>query len=228
MVKDSGEDTTASAPPARKPFDFLIKVVINGAAQVGKTSLLHRYANGKYQDTYIATIGVDFIVKEIQTKDGDTVKLQAWDLAGEERFRTITNSYYRGAMGMMLVYDVTDKQSFEHLEKLLDQTRSFGAEDIILFVVGNKADHNDSKRMVTFEEGKQFADENGLNFMETSARDNVSVNEAFEQFLELVVEKYKKDRANAAKSGPKAKPSKAKPELKAVENQKKSSTCIIL
>ncbi|KAK3763846.1 hypothetical protein RRG08_050210 [Elysia crispata] len=220
--------TTDPAKHVRKHFDFLVKVVLGGTDHVGKTSLIQRFVHGKYQDAYMATIGVDFMVKELETKNGDTVKLQVWDLAGQERFRTITYSYYRGARGMLLVYDVTNKESFKHIEQALDEVRNYAAEDIVIFLIGNKADNNDSKREVTFEEGKQFADENNLPFLETSARDDVNVNEAFEEFVDQCVKQYKKDRANAAASGPKKQSPKANSKLKEVGTEKKSKTCVIL
>ncbi|GFS04979.1 Ras-related protein Rap-1b [Elysia marginata] len=225
MVKDTQESGPGKVAP-QKPYDFLIKIVIGGSDKVGKTSLLNRYVHGQYQDHYVATIGIDFMVKELETKNGDTVKLQAWDLAGQERFRSITSSYYRGARGMLLVYDVTNRESFEIMDHHLNEVQRMAQEDIVIFLIGNKADNNDSRRQVSYEEGKKYADENGVSFLETSARDNINVNEAFEKFVEAVVDQYKKDRANAASSKPHKQQSRSQEKLHGTKS--KSKTCVIL
>ncbi|RUS88303.1 hypothetical protein EGW08_003941, partial [Elysia chlorotica] len=225
------DDPTTKKSEEKKPYDFLVKVVLGGTEHVGKTSLLQRFVQNPFKETYIATIGVDFNVKELQTKTGENVKLQIWDLGGQERFRTISVSYYRGARGMLMVYDVTNRKSFDHIEDLLEEVRRYAHEDIVIFIVGNKADHNESKREVSYEEGKQFADYHGLSYVETSARDNVNVNEAFDEFVSQVVEQYKNDRANAAKSGPlRRQPPQPNRELSQLQfaTKKKSSTCVIL
>ncbi|GFN82255.1 ras-like GTP-binding protein ypt1 [Plakobranchus ocellatus] len=190
MVKDAGNDNSGEKGAQRKAFDYLFKVVVGGADYVGKTCLIQRYAQGHYQDSYMATIGIDFVVREHETKNGKHVKLQVWDLAGQERFRNITLSYLRGARGVLLVYDITNRESFTRIPYELDEVHRMAIEDIVIVLVGNKADLNDSKRQVTFEEGQEFAEANGLTFYEASARDDINVNELFDHFVHLLVDKY--------------------------------------
>ncbi|CAI0547914.1 unnamed protein product, partial [Linum tenue] len=141
--------------------DYLFKLLLIGDSGVGKSCLLLRFADDSYLESYISTIGVDFKIRTVE-QDEKTIKLQIWDTAGQERFRTITSSYYRGAHGIIIVYDVTDEESFNN-DKLL---------------VGNKSDLT-ANRVVSYETAKAFADEIGIPFMETSAKSSTNVEEAF-------------------------------------------------
>jgi small GTP-binding protein len=158
-------------------YDYLIKLLIIGDSGVGKSSLLLRYADDTYTDSYIATIGVDFKIRTLDI-DGKCVKLQIWDTAGQERFRTITSAYYRGAMGVMIVYDVTDETSFKNVEQWLYEIKQHSPDNIIKFLVGTKCDML-AEKVIATAQGKAFADVNDMKFIETSSKNNINVNQTF-------------------------------------------------
>ncbi|OXB71905.1 UNVERIFIED_CONTAM: hypothetical protein H355_004784 [Colinus virginianus] len=148
--------------------DYLFKLLLIGDSGVGKSCLLLRFADDTYTESYISTIGVDFKIRTIDL-DGKTVKLQIWDTAGQERFRTITSSYYRGAHGIIIVYDVTDRESFNNVKNWMVEIDKYAMEGVSKLLVGNKCDLS-AKRAVSYEEGKEFADSCNIRFVETSAK----------------------------------------------------------
>jgi Ras-related protein Rab-1A len=148
-----------------------------GDSGTGKSCLLIRFADNIFSDNYISTIGVDFKIKTIDIQ-GKTVKLQVWDTAGQERFRTITASYYRGSNGIIIVYDITDRDSFEHVNYWMKEIDRLASPDVCRLLVGNKTDLA-SKRIVSTEEGQALAAQYGVAFLETSAQENSNVEEAF-------------------------------------------------
>ncbi|EPR60203.1 small GTP binding protein rab1a, putative [Toxoplasma gondii ME49] len=158
-------------------YDYLFKLLLIGDSGVGKSCLLLRFADDTYTESYISTIGVDFKIRTIDL-DGKTVKLQIWDTAGQERFRTITSSYYRGAHGIIIVYDVTDRESFNNVKNWMMEIDKYAMEGVSKLLVGNKCDLT-SKRTVTYEEGKEFADSCNMRFIETSAKNAHNVEQAF-------------------------------------------------
>ncbi|XP_065897381.1 ras-related protein Rab-8A-like isoform X2 [Dysidea avara] len=166
-------------------YDYLIKLTLVGAAQVGKSCLLLRYVEDCFSPAYIATIGVDFRLKTIELNE-KIVKLQIWDTAGQERFQAISNAYYRGSAGVMMVYDITDEATFNHIGKLINEVKE-AAPDAKLMVVGNKCDL-ENVRVVSTEQGQSFADEHGCKFMETSASDNVNVDEMITEMAQASLE----------------------------------------
>jgi len=135
------------------------------------------FADDTYTESYISTIGVDFKIRTIQL-DGKTIKLQIWDTAGQERFRTITTAYYRGAMGILLVYDVTDEKSFGNIRNWIRNIEQHATESVNKMLIGNKCDMTD-KKVIDTEKGKALADEYGIKFLETSAKNSINVEEAF-------------------------------------------------
>ncbi|ODM98188.1 Ras-related protein Rab-8A [Orchesella cincta] len=139
--------------------------------------LLFRFSEDAFNSTFISTIGIDFKIRTIEL-DGKKIKLQIWDTAGQERFRTITTAYYRGAMGIMLVYDITNEKSFENIKNWIRNIEEHAAPDVQKMILGNKCDMND-KRVVSKERGEQLALEYGIRFMETSAKNSHNVEEAF-------------------------------------------------
>lgn len=157
--------------------DYLFKLLLIGDSGVGKSCLLLRFADDAYIESYISTIGVDFKIRTIE-KDGKTIKLQIWDTAGQERFRTITSSYYRGAHGIIIVYDVTDQESFKNVKMWLAEIENFSTDKVNKLLIGNKSDLGD-KRAVSYDTAKSFADEIGIPFLETSAKDSTNVEQAF-------------------------------------------------
>eukprot|EP00327_Prymnesium_parvum_P009783 CAMPEP_0184391722 /NCGR_PEP_ID=MMETSP0007-20130409/15616_1 /TAXON_ID=97485 /ORGANISM="Prymnesium parvum, Strain Texoma1" /LENGTH=223 /DNA_ID=CAMNT_0026741961 /DNA_START=37 /DNA_END=709 /DNA_ORIENTATION=+ len=158
-------------------YDYVFKLVLIGDSGVGKSCLLLRFADDTYTESHISTIGVDFKIRTIQL-DGKTIKLQIWDTAGQERFRTITSSYYRGAHGIIVVYDTTDSETFEHVKTWLHEIDRYASENVNKLLVGNKSDLT-SKRAVETESAKEFADSVNIPFLETSAKNATNVEDAF-------------------------------------------------
>lgn len=158
-------------------YDYLFKLLLIGNSGVGKSCLLLRFSDDTYSNDYISTIGVDFKIKTIEI-DGKTVKLQIWDTAGQERFRTITSSYYRGSHGIIIVYDVTDEESFNSVKMWLQEIDRYATSSVLKLLVGNKSDLKD-KRKVEYDIAKEFAELNKMPFLETSALDSTNVEEAF-------------------------------------------------
>ncbi|CAL9202329.1 unnamed protein product [Musa hybrid cultivar] len=157
--------------------DYLFKLLLIGDSGVGKSCLLLRFADDSYLESYISTIGVDFKIRTVE-QDGKTIKLQIWDTAGQERFRTITSSYYRGAHGIIVVYDVTDQESFNNVKQWLNEIDRYASDSVNKLLVGNKCDLTANK-VVSYETAKAFADEIGIPFMETSAKNATNVEQAF-------------------------------------------------
>ncbi|KAL0217193.1 hypothetical protein RCL1_007676 [Eukaryota sp. TZLM3-RCL] len=159
-------------------YDHVFKLVISGDTACGKSSLLSRYIERKFDETLTHTIGVEF-GSALISLEGKTIKLQIWDTAGQERFRSITRSYYRSAFGCLLVYDVTRRETFHHIASWLSDARSLSDPNSVICLVGNKCDL--PSRSVSTEEGRKFAEDNGLLFIETSAKDNTNVEDLFVQ-----------------------------------------------
>uniref|UniRef100_A0A7S1GR15 Uncharacterized protein n=1 Tax=Cyclophora tenuis TaxID=216820 RepID=A0A7S1GR15_CYCTE len=167
----------AASSSKQRDYDYLFKLVLIGDSGVGKSCLLLRFADDAFTESYISTIGVDFRFRTVKI-DKKTVKLQIWDTAGQERFRTITSAYYRGADGIIMVYDVTSSESFDHVNDWLKEVNRYAAEGTVKLLVGNKSDRVADK-VVTEEKAKEFADELGIAFLETSAKSAKNVEEAF-------------------------------------------------
>lgn len=177
-------------------YDFLIKLLLIGDSGVGKSCCLLRFSEDSFTPSFITTIGIDFKIRTIEL-DGKRVKLQIWDTAGQERFRTITTAYYRGAMGILLVYDVTDERSFNSMRGPASPRRGeqkansnidirtwfsnveqHATEGVNKILIGNKCDWEE-KRVISTEQGQALADELGIPFMEVSAKSNINVEKAF-------------------------------------------------
>ncbi|GAU50557.1 hypothetical protein TSUD_180270 [Trifolium subterraneum] len=150
-----------------------------------------------YIDSYISTIGVDFKIRTVE-QDGKTIKLQIWDTAGQERFRTITSSYYRGAHGIIIVYDVTDEESFNNVKQWLSEIDRYASDNVNKLLVGNKCDLAES-RAVPYETAKAFADEIGIPFMETSAKDSTNVEQAFMAMASSIKDRMASQPTNNAR-----------------------------
>ncbi|XP_032824664.1 ras-related protein Rab-8A-like [Petromyzon marinus] len=160
-----------------KSYDCLFKLLLIGDSGVGKTCVLFRFSEDAFNSTFISTIGIDFKIRTIDL-DGKKIKLQIWDTAGQERFRTITTAYYRGAMGIMLVYDITNEKSFENIKNWIRNIEEHASADVQKMVLGNKCDMND-RRQVTKDRGEKLAEDYNIQFMETSAKASINVEEAF-------------------------------------------------
>jgi Ras-related protein Rab-1A len=159
--------------------DYLFKVVVLGNSGAGKSSLLLRFADNFFSTDFIATIGVDFKIRKVDV-DGKSVKLQMWDTAGQDRFRDIVRSYYRGASGIVLVYDIADRQSFDAIPQWMNDIQGSISGGVSYSLVGNKSDL-ENKRAVPKDEAEHFARQFGIPFTETSAKDAIQVDEVFVQ-----------------------------------------------
>merc|ERR1712023_374956 len=168
--------STMANSSGKPQYDYLIKLLLIGDSGVGKSCLLCRYSEDIFNNKFITTIGIDFKIRTIEL-DGKKIKLQIWDTAGQERFRTITQAYYRGAMGILLVYDVTDETSFANIRQWVKNIEANAQDNVNKILIGNKCDMTD-KKMVTYEQGESLAKEFGIQFFETSAKQNVKVEEA--------------------------------------------------
>ncbi|KAM7386917.1 hypothetical protein PAMA_009508 [Pampus argenteus] len=159
-------------------YDIAFKVMLVGDSGVGKTCLLVRFKDGAFlAGSFISTVGIDFRNKVLNI-DGLKVKLQIWDTAGQERFRSVTHAYYRDAHALLLLYDVTNKTSFDNIQAWLTEIHEYAQQDVVLMLLGNKADAT-HERVVKREDGERLAKEFGVPFMETSARSGLNVELAF-------------------------------------------------
>ncbi|XP_043722667.1 ras-related protein RABA5c [Telopea speciosissima] len=161
--------------------EYLFKIVIIGDSAVGKSNLLSRYARNEFNLHSKATIGVEFQTQSIDI-DGKEVKAQIWDTAGQERFRAVTSAYYRGAVGALIVYDISRRTTFDSVGRWLDELNTHSDTTVARMLVGNKCDL-ENIRDVSVEEGKSLAEAEGLFFMETSALDSTNVKKAFEMVI---------------------------------------------
>jgi len=168
-------------------YSYLFKYIIIGDTGVGKSCLLLQFIDKRFRQKHEVTIGVEFGARMINV-DGKNIKLQIWDTAGQESFRSITRSYYRAAAGAILVYDITRRETFNHLTRWLDEARQNGNPQMSFILVGNKCDM-ENERAVSYEEGERFARENDLIFLETSAKTAYNVEEAFLKTAQLIYEK---------------------------------------
>ncbi|XP_038640262.1 ras-related protein Rab-8-like isoform X2 [Scyliorhinus canicula] len=170
-------------------YDHLFKLLLIGDSGVGKTCLLFRFCDDAFTTTFISTIGIDFKIKTVEF-DGKKIKLQIWDTAGHERFRTITSAYYRGAMGIMLVYDITQAKSFDNVKNWIRDIEEHASTDVERMILGNKCDVNE-KRQVPKEQGEKLAIDYGIKFLETSAKSSINVEEAFSTLTCDIMTKHK-------------------------------------
>ncbi|KAH7106147.1 ras-domain-containing protein [Auriculariales sp. MPI-PUGE-AT-0066] len=161
------EPQSEEATEMLEAYDFLLKFIVIGEAGSGKSCLLHYFMHGNFKGPSQHTIGVEFSSRTIRLGE-KRIKLQLWDTAGQERFRSVTRSYYRGAAGALLVYDITNRDTFTSLGRWLADARALGSSNMVTILVGNKADRED-EREVEWEEASRWASENGIHFIETSS-----------------------------------------------------------
>merc|ERR1719456_1206837 len=179
--------TTSSDLSSTQQYEHLFKFIIIGDEAVGKTCLLLQFTDKRYRASHQVTVGVEFGSKTVEVS-GKMIKLQCWDTAGQDRFRSIVRSYYRGAAGALLVYDITRRESFEHISQWLVEARNNADPDLVITLVGNKCDRG-ADRQVPFEEGHAFAQRQGLYFLETSAVTGHMVDQAFHVTARLIDKK---------------------------------------
>ncbi|KAJ8512589.1 hypothetical protein OPV22_003023 [Ensete ventricosum] len=162
-------------------YDYLFKVVLIGDSGVGKSNLLSRFTRDEFSLESKSTIGVEFATRSIRVED-KVIKAQIWDTAGQERYRAITSAYYRGAVGALIVYDITRHVTFENIERWLKELRDHTDSNIVIMLVGNKADLR-HLRAVNTEDAKDFSEKENAFFMETSALESMNVENAFTEVL---------------------------------------------
>lgn len=177
-----------------RDYDHLFKLLIIGDSGVGKSSILLRFADNLFSGSYITTIGVDFKIRTINV-DGEKIKLQIWDTAGQERFRTITSTYYRGTHGVIVVYDVTNSESFVNVKRWLHEIEQ-NCDVVNKVLVGNKDDCPDLK-VVERNDAQKFAEHMGVQLFETSAKENQNIEEVFNYITKLVLDSKKAQQQKA-------------------------------
>ncbi|XP_008576980.1 PREDICTED: LOW QUALITY PROTEIN: ras-related protein Rab-12-like [Galeopterus variegatus] len=186
-----GQARRRKQPP--RPADFKLQVIILiGSRGVGKTSLMERFTDDTFCEACKSTVGVDFKIKTVELR-GKKIRLQIWDTAGQERFNSTTSAYYRSAKGIILVYDITKKETFDDLPKWMKMIDKYASEDAELFLVGNKLDC-ETDREITRQQGEKFAQQiTGMRFCEASAKDNFNVDEIFLKLVDDILKKMPLD-----------------------------------
>ena len=167
-------------------YDYIFRYIIVGDSNVGKSCLLLQFTDNKFRQNHEATIGVEFGGKTIEINN-KKIKIQIWDTAGQEIYQAITRGYYKGATGAFVVYDITRKETFEHVEKWLEDVRTNASKDIQVILIGNKKDL-ESERIISFDEGSALAEKHNILFLETSAKTSFNVKEAFVKSAEKILE----------------------------------------
>ncbi|KAJ3675327.1 hypothetical protein LUZ60_004369 [Juncus effusus] len=181
VQSEGREEKMARRGVGEEEYDYLFKVVLIGDSGVGKSNLLSRFTRNEFLLDSKSTIGVEFATRTIQV-EGRTIKVQIWDTAGQERYRAITSAYYRGALGALLVYDVTKASSFENIARWLKELRDHADSNIVIMLIGNKTDLKHLRKVNT-EDAQGYAEAEGLSFIETSALEAVNVEKAFQMIL---------------------------------------------
>lgn len=190
------------------PYDYLVKLLLVGDSGCGKSNMLLKYSDNMFMSNFISTIGIDFKIKTIEI-DGKIVKLQIWDTAGQERFRTITTAYYRGAMGIMIVYSVTDKKSFDNVNPWIKNIMNHSNRNAKLLLIGNKIDC-EVERVITYEQGKELmahynmsktSGSPTLDYMEVSAKDGTNIDYAFTHLASRIVKDIAETQNNEVSNG---------------------------
>ncbi|OWM79319.1 ras-related protein RABA2a [Punica granatum] len=185
---------------AEDEYDYLFKVVLIGDSGVGKSNLLSRFTRNEFCLESKSTIGVEFATRTLQV-EGRTIKAQIWDTAGQERYRAITSAYYRGALGALLVYDVTKPTTFENVSRWLKELRDHADSNIVIMLIGNKTDLKHLRAVAT-EDAQSYAEKEGLSFIETSALEAINVEKAFQMILSEIYRIISKKPLSSNEPGP--------------------------
>ena len=170
---------------AEEEYDFIFKILLLGNSDVGKSSIILRYVDNSWSDTFVPTIGVDFKVKSLDV-DNKSIKMQIWDTAGQERFRNVISSYFKGSHGILLIYDITNDDSFKNLDNWLSQIEEYANKNVLKILIGNKKDLEEERQVPT-DKGQAFANSYGMQFIETSAKEDTNINEAFEILAKAMI-----------------------------------------
>ena len=171
--------------------EFIYKILLLGDSSVGKTCFLMRYIDNTFQEIHMSTIGLDYKIKNIELEGGKTAKIQIWDTAGQDRFRAITKNYYKGAHGIVLLYEITNQKTFDNVKNWINQIKEEVTDKVCIILVGNKIDAEE-KRVVTTEQGEKMGQDFGLMFFECSAKTGENITLAFDEIIKKIVENYSK------------------------------------
>jgi small GTP-binding protein len=173
-------------------FDYLLKFIVIGDSSVGKSNIISKYKEDKFDEKGQPSIGVQFIAKNVVIEN-TTFRLQVWDTAGQETFRSMTRIYYKNSSCAFIVYDITEKESFNHVESWINECKKIAPETVLLVLIGNKSDLNES-REVSYEEGLKFAEKNKMLFFETSAKNGVNIENIFKKSVENISNNIKEGK----------------------------------
>ena len=169
--------------------EFVFKILLLGDSEVGKSCFLMRYSDNVFVENYITTIGLDYKLKSVKLDSGKTIKVQLWDTAGQDKYRTIAKNYFKGSHGILLLYDVTKQSSFQNIRDWIQDIREEVSQKAIIFLIGNKIDLVD-KRKISKEKGIELAEEYKLPFFEASAKSGEKVDEVFKALYKKISEVY--------------------------------------
>lgn len=170
-------------------YDYLLKYIIIGDSAVGKSNLLLRYVDNKFNENHVLTLGVEFAAKNLQIED-QIFRMQIWDTAGQENFRSITRSFYKNSACVIIVYDITGRETFTNVKTWIKDCMQTCSKNVFMVLVGNKVD-DESNRQVSTKEGEQFANEHGMTFFETSAKTGLKVQDIFEHSAKEIAKRLK-------------------------------------
>ena len=170
-------------------YNYLLKYIIVGDPSVGKSNILMKFAHNKFIEDYQATTGVEFGAKNIEIKD-QIYRIQIWDTAGQENFRSITRAYYKNCVCAMVVYDITNSNSFQHIQNWIEEIQEQSPKTVLIILIGNKIDLEE-KRVISYDEGNEFAIKNGIFFYETSAKTGVGIEDVFLKSVQEISKKIK-------------------------------------
>ena len=176
----------------------IYKVLLLGDSTVGKTCILMRYKDKLFQPIHSPTLGLDYGLVEMKLKNGKNIKLQIWDTAGQDRFKAITKNYYKGANGVILIYDITSIQTYENIKNWVSQVREEASDNIVVYIVANKIDMEEERKVPT-EDGQKLADSLGYPFLEVSAKSGENVSKIFENIVEDIDKIYVKNENGGGK-----------------------------
>ena len=169
--------------------DFVFKILLLGDSEVGKSCFLMRYSDNVFVENYITTIGLDYKLKIVKLDSGKTIKVQLWDTAGQDKYRTLAKNYYKGSHGILLLYDITKMTSFENIREWIRDIKEEVSEKAIIFLIGNKIDLTDNRK-ISKEKGEELAEEYKIPFFEASAKSGENVDEVFKALYKKISEVY--------------------------------------
>ena len=204
-------------------YEMMIKVILIGDSGVGKTNIMSKYLKNQFMENSKATVGVEFGSK-LFNHQGHKIKAQIWDTAGQEKYKAITGAYYKGCKGAFVVYDITKKETFESVEKWVNDLKVTGDPKITVLLIGNKSDLED-RREVSKEQGEEKAKSTGCAFMETSALSGNNIEKAFETMVKEIYEKFSNDTSGDDQLDSGEKGEDIKLDNKDVQNNEKKKCC---